>query len=222
MSDEQLRRCAATFEEEIARHEGLLRRWARYYVLNRNFVTVEDLMHEGRLAMWEMWPHYDQSMGVKFMSFATPHVRRKMLWHVMQATETIRVPRQQTLGEWLKRRVRVVSLNALMVNGHDGSECEEGLEAMLASEAVGPHEEVAAREDLAHLKECIACLPESVRDVAQARFVNGELAPDLARRMKRSRQRIYQIEADAVVMLRRMMVGGREALPSVVRRKEAA
>lgn len=224
MSDriENSTRCAATFEAEIARHDGLLSRWARYYAHGRNFVTVEEIMHEGRLAMWQMWRHYQADFKVKFITFATQHIRRRMLWYVMDATETIRIPRQQNLASWIPKRIGMASLDAPMVQGWGEEAGEKTLAEIMVDETPCPAEAAQRRDDAESLAHHIARLPEREQRIIAARYQAGQTIREVAADLGITHQRVYQIEADAIVMLRRAMTRQRVAMPRDEKRRRAA
>lgn len=218
MSDRVIKLREATFEAEARKHEGLLCRWAMQFTAGRPTVDVEEVMNVGRLVMWECWDKYTEDMGVKFISFVTIPVKRRMLWEACRLGETIHVPRQSTYRAWAELRVPVSSMDEQRPCGAD----EEGgwtLGERLASAANDPSAEAELSGNLERMMQLVNMLPGRQREAVQICRLKGLTLKEAAVIMGVSHQRVGQIVSDGIAALRRAMLR-RPALTCNQRRNE--
>lgn len=57
-------------------------------------LPLEDLVHEGALGLLESLGRFDPDRGLRFFTYATFHVRRRMVQALARGVKTVRVPRQ--------------------------------------------------------------------------------------------------------------------------------
>jgi RNA polymerase sigma factor (sigma-70 family) len=86
------------------------------------------------------------------------------------------------------------------------ADSETSFGELMAGEAAGPEEEVTVSLDMEVLRRAVAELPERERDVVKLRYgLNGDVVPvsleEIGRRMGITRERVRQIEADALERL---------------------
>lgn len=67
---------------------------ARHYSvsLTTSSVTLEDLINEGNIGLYEAIEGYDSGKGFKFISYAVWHIRKRILKSLSDNLKTIRVP----------------------------------------------------------------------------------------------------------------------------------
>lgn len=218
MSDRRLQLRAPTFEEEVARHEGLLRRWAMSMVACKPVIDVEEIINVGRLVLWEQWDKWSESYNVKFFSFASTVVRRRMMWEACRLGETIHVPRQRNYAEWSNLRVPMASLDEKRPDGSAESDEATTLDR-LAGAAGDPAEEAEVSSNIARAMMLMDLLPERQRQAVRLCYVQGMTRREAAPIMGITRQRVDQLANDGLVMLRRAMLEER-ALTYAQRRAE--
>jgi len=205
MSDRRLQLRAPTFEEEVARHEGLLRRWAMSMIVCRPTVEVEEIMNVGRLTLWKQWDKWNESYDVKFFSFATAVVKRSMMWEACRLGETIHVPRQSTYADWASLRVSVSSLDEKRADG--SGESDDGtLLDRLVGVASDPSDEAELSSNIARALKLVDLLPERQRQAVRLCYLEGMTRAEAAPIMGITRQRVDQLASDGLVMLRRAML----------------
>jgi RNA polymerase primary sigma factor len=86
------------------------------------------------------------------------------------------------------------------------ADSETSLGELMADDEAGPEEEVTVSLDMEVLRRAVAQLPERERDVVKLRYgLNGDIEPasleEIGRRMGITRERVRQIEADALERL---------------------
>jgi RNA polymerase sigma factor (sigma-70 family) len=94
--------CQACLNELLAYHEGLI-----HFVLRRQYVggtAYDDLLQEGRLALWHAILRYDPAQGFAFSSFAFVAIRRQ-IWRAVRLTERWWVWEPRSIGPDLAEQV---------------------------------------------------------------------------------------------------------------------
>jgi RNA polymerase sigma factor (sigma-70 family) len=86
------------------------------------------------------------------------------------------------------------------------ADSETSLGELMAGDEAGPDEEVTVSLDMEVLRRAVAQLPERERDVVKLRYgLNGDIEPatleEIGRRLGITRERVRQIEADALERL---------------------
>jgi RNA polymerase primary sigma factor len=106
------------------------------------------------------------------------------------------------------KQVREVREAARAVTSLDRpmADSETSLGELMADEEAGPEEEVTVSLDMEVLRRAVAELPERERNVVKLRYgLNGDIEPvsleEIGRRLGITRERVRQIEADALERL---------------------
>jgi RNA polymerase primary sigma factor len=106
------------------------------------------------------------------------------------------------------KQVREVREAARAVTSLDRpmADSETSLGELVAGQEAGPEEEVTVSLDMEVLRRAVAQLPERERDVVKLRYgLNGDVVPvsleEIGRRLGVTRERVRQIEADALERL---------------------
>jgi RNA polymerase primary sigma factor len=106
------------------------------------------------------------------------------------------------------KQVREVREAARAVTSLDKqmADSETSLGDLVAGEEAGPEEEVTVSLDMEVLRRAVSELPERERDVVKLRYgLNGDIEPasleEIGRRLGITRERVRQIEADALERL---------------------
>jgi len=76
--------CPACPETLLQRHEGLVHMVLRQQA--RGGVAYDDLLQEGRIALWQALLHFDVQRGVAFSTYAWVAIQRRLWRAVAQAT----------------------------------------------------------------------------------------------------------------------------------------
>lgn len=190
-------------------------------------VSVEDLIQEGLLGLYDALPRFDAR--ARFSTYAGWHVRNRLNLLVTNSAQAVRMPisasrkgkEKAALAEsdnprpakrsrkgFVPERITMVALDAPM--GEEG-------ETTFGEQLVDPDWEapLLAVEEQALprlLSKALAGLNEREQDVLKARFgLSGdaeETLAQLADRYQLSRERIRQIEANALMKLREGPLAG--------------
>jgi RNA polymerase primary sigma factor len=122
-----------------------------------------------------------------------------------------RAPTDEEIAKAAKlpvKQVREVREAARAVTSLDRpmADSETSLGELMAGEEAGPEEEVIVSLDMDVLRRAVAELPEREREVVKLRYgLNGDLNPvsleEIGRRLGVSRERVRQIETDALERL---------------------
>jgi RNA polymerase sigma factor (sigma-70 family) len=105
--------CQECLNRLVAYHEGLI-----HFVLRQQYVghtAYDDLVQEGRMALWHAILRFDARRGVAFSSFAFVAIRRQ-IWRAVVVSErgwvwqrpvASRGPAEQVEAAWFWQRLRV-------------------------------------------------------------------------------------------------------------------
>jgi RNA polymerase sigma factor (sigma-70 family) len=104
--------CRDCLNRLLEHHEGLI-----HFVLRQQYVghtAYDDLLQEGRIAVWHAILRFDVRCGVAFSSFAFVAIRRQ-IWRAVVLAERVRIwewraavldPAEQVEAAWFWARVR--------------------------------------------------------------------------------------------------------------------
>jgi RNA polymerase sigma factor FliA len=219
-----------TAEELIRGHLPLVHHLVRD-LLGRipSHVRRDELVSAGMLALVTSAKSYDPSRGVIFARYAAIRIRgaladelRSMDW----ASRTVRAKaremdtvagqlatdgRQPTTAEIAGamgiavsevhdiaadvRRAATVSLQALPGDGAD----------RISAPGANPESIVLGREQLGHLRDAIAELPERLKHVVEAYFYQQRTMADIAAELGVTESRVSQIRTEALALMRDAM-----------------
>lgn len=187
----------------VEEHLPQVRRLARTFRGLR--VSTEDLAAEGVLGLFEAASRFDPGHGVKFSTYASWWILKRMREAMAANTSIVRVPRHRRDDGVPRPSIRDVSLEEPARFGSTLS-----LHDVLAETSVPLPDEHLVREDgRLRVERLLRALPPRHREVLERRFgLDGRLAEPLATlalEFGLSRERIHQIEREAIERLRRLL-----------------
>ncbi len=195
-------------------------------------LDVADLVEEGNLGLMRVVDKYDPEMSYRFSTYAAWWIRQAVERALMNQVKTIRTPihkqrefRQErkaieaenetlpgcakrNMDHWFNPSEQIVSLDQV-VEGSDGS---TGVD-LLESGAPSPEELAVSQEDHENVAAWLNLLPDLPRMVVIRRYgLDGrdrETLSAIGERLGTTRERIRQIQVEALRLLRRMVEAGR-------------
>lgn len=203
----------ATLDDVIERNRGFVITVARQY--RRLGVPMDDLLSAGHLGLIEAARRYDPSRGARFVTYAVWWIRKGILDAVTRQGSIVTVPPyQRRLARRLEadagasmrvRRPPVTTIHEIRIDDRpagDGPPRRE-LQAPAHSD---PERTVIRGQEIDAVRAIVASLPEREREVIRHRF-GLEDAPvlsltEIGTRLGLSRERVRQIEAGALALLR--------------------
>jgi RNA polymerase sigma factor for flagellar operon FliA len=191
---------------------------------------TDDLAGAGALALVQAAHAFDAAQGVPFARFAAPRIRGAMIDHMRQrdwATRSLRsraralagtvetlvgaLGRQPSEGELASacglseaevRQVRAgtdrAALLSLDPTGPDG----DGLAASVPDSAPRPEEALIAAERLGYLRDAIAELPDRLRRVVTAYYLDQRPLLEIADELGVTQSRASQLRAEGLALMR--------------------
>ncbi len=207
----------AAQRELVERNLRLVIYWAKRKSCGR--VSLEDLVQEGNLGLMQAAQKFRVGMGASFGTYATWWIQQA-IQRAQDKSDLIRVPihlqqeirRGDIVGdrrEEINLLRGVVSLEAPL---HTSSFGEEGEELLLGDALVDDRADVEAavrhRELREQVERLLARLPKRMQVVLRMRFGIGTPVATLDEVAEKvgmlSRQRVQQLEVEALGKLRRM------------------
>lgn len=197
-------------EVDLQQHEGLVRavvrrfRWAE----RRGGIELDDLLQAGRIGLMRAAETHDPSKGA-FSTHAVHWIRSYVGRFVADTARTVRVPVyfQQKATRAGRPLQRERSLDAPVVANDNGA--PTWLE-MLAYDG-GPYSAPDSTVDRDRLLAAVDALPPRERKVLLQRFWGDHTLAEVGAELDLSRERVRQIEAQALVALRPALVGAGRA-----------
>jgi len=166
-----------------------------------NALDSDDLFNAAYFGLRRAAEKFDAGRGFKFSTYALIWIRHHVQRTIADQGRTVRVP------VWFRERVRrmrevlppdALSLDAPVRSG-DG-ETKPWLEMMAGDD--DPTENLRQTQRGEVIEEALERLPERTRDVLRSRFWKDECLAEIGRRLGLSRERIRQIEAEGLELLR--------------------
>ena len=181
--------------ELLKRHEGFIARCAHFWAGRNSHVEFDDLMQEGRIALL-VAAEKDDGRG-SLLTYAQWHIRRAMRNHVMAFETPVR------LGD--HTFVKVASMGGVFQRRALDAPMADGSNETLADRLILPEaeEELHKMDDLmALVEQAMKKLKPQQQAVLKARFIDGRKRREVAEDYGVTRERIRQIEAKALRILR--------------------
>lgn len=178
-------------------------------------VAHEDLVHEGHLGLFEAARRFDPAFGVRFLTFAAWWIRKSMRAAIERDGSPVRIPSTQ-----LRRmRGRYMMPRAVRLDhpgGHEGD--GPPLSERIADHgAACPEREVLRDEAMSRLRAAVDSLARREREVLEMRYGTAGDPPktllEAGHALGVSRERIRQIESEALSRLRKRLIRTPIALP---------
>jgi len=185
---------------------------ARTYYRSGLGVDYEDLVQEGFLGLLEALRRWDPNRGVRFLTYAVWWVRKHILLHLSESRQNIRVPasrrdqarraEQLMAHELGMNTLEPTLLGELPLPGEDHlSQGDSPFE--------GPEREVFSRECVTLVRDSLQTLPQRLQRILILRYGLDGNPPRTLREsaalLELSRERIRQLEARALGLLRRAL-----------------
>lgn len=161
----------------------------------------EDLFNAAFFGLRRAAEKFDASKGFKFSTYALHWVRHHVQRTIADQSRIVRVP------VWFRERARrmqetlppdALSLDAPVRSGE--GESKPWLEMMASDD--DPTENLSTRQRREVIEQALERIPERTRDVLRSRFWKDESLAEIGRRLGLSRERIRQLEAEGLEMLR--------------------
>jgi RNA polymerase sigma factor (sigma-70 family) len=187
---------------DLRQHLGLIGMVTRSYSGGvGNALDSDDLFNAAYFGLRRAAEKFDPARGCKFSTYALHWVRHHVQRTIADQSRTVRVP------VWFRERARrmqetlppdALSLDAPIRFG-DG-ETKPWLEMMASDD--DPTEPLSRTQRREVIEQALDQLPERTRDVLRSRFWNDESLAEIGRRLGLSRERIRQLEAVGLQLLR--------------------
>lgn len=193
---------------DVTKHFGLVE-WSARKCKAAKWASVgvctshEDVIQVGRMGLMRAAEMFDESKGVKFATYARWWIDAYIKDWCFNQLRTVRIPRSSALKRWKAGKSTV--LHALSIdsgfapvdNGNEGN----------VLDSLGFHvhqdDEIQDTEHLhARLRSAIRGLPKREAEVLHGRFFQDLTLAELGDKFKLSRERIRQIEANALSKLK--------------------
>lgn len=178
-------------EERLEKNMGYVVFTARKWL--QPGVLMEDLLQEGRLGIMTAHERYEEGRGANFLSYARWHIMQRISRYVKEHRDTIRVPE----GKFGKVRCFALSLDAPLSD----DSCDTLGDVV---GAIPADEQLHEQSDVVQLvNRAMKKLQPVERRVLQARFIEELTLEEVGGELKLTRERIRQIQNNALAKLRR-------------------
>jgi RNA polymerase sigma factor (sigma-70 family) len=163
-----------------------------------------DLFNAGFFGLRRAAEKFDPSRGFRFSTYAMHWIRHHVRRAVSDQGRTIRLPvwyqeRARRLGHRLPPAT--LSLDAPLRGNEAEGQC--WLERLESGD--DPNASLNSSERQKILVQALAQLPERLRDIIVARFWGNETLAEIGQRHRLSRERIRQLEEEALDLLRQVL-----------------
>lgn len=182
-----------------ARREKLMQSMARFITREANRyahafgVTADDLLQVGHLEALKLAKKHDENKG-GFYGYSFRQIQRVMRVAAQRSAHSVSVPD----ARFFDSGISTVSLNAPVGDDPDGQSFAD----VIASDTC-ISSEILDNEQSQLLSSAIAELTEREQLVLRARFYEDRTLDDIATELRLSRERIRQIELDAISRLKK-------------------
>lgn len=208
MSDRVIKLREDSFEAEMAKHATLMRRWAARICGRWWQADVDECISIGWQAAWVAWQHYQESWGVKFLSYAQRGITRKMTEYLTTLT-TIRVPRQKTFQDWRSKLVLCGSLEeSFAIWQAEEGDFDASRMALLTYGEPVQSAVLDVRDDVDAVAGALETLSPKQRQIIELVYFKGLGMREVAGQLGVTRQAIEQQHAKALQRLRAAMRSG--------------
>lgn len=178
----------------VLAHEAFVRSRVMRWVANLPHLAMheDDLLQEGRVAIWQAALRFQADRGLTFLTFAGKAVDHLMMNFIRRKSSVVRFPTGKTIG--------MVFLDEPL-----SSDAEETRLMLMVPEAEEPML-CEDEETRALLHGAMQCLTARERRVLRGLFVEEMTYTALAEELGFTRSRIPQIKEEALVKLRRVLL----------------
>lgn len=201
-------------EELMASCEGIIVKLAKRYFRPLNGgITLEELMHEARVATWkaaERWQKVEDKRA-KFSTYAWNAIRHDLYFYVCQTGSTIYVPRQGSLERRKAVMVHVESMD-VPLNSWGGSWHD-----FIAEDQTESH---YSDEELDMLLRAMRLLNERDRRILKERFFEERTLESVARDKGVTREAVRQLQVKAMKKLKLRIGELNRSRPMATRNQE--
>jgi RNA polymerase primary sigma factor len=186
----------AKAEERVEANMGFIVQQAQRYA-GKYGVSMDDLIQEGRMAIVRASRKFDGRRGVKFLSYAGIGIQRAMRQFAQDHCHIIRVP---------ANRFHEVPVHQVSTDQPIGEDGDETLGDVLLSQEESVTGEVDCGMTAEALSRIVGRLPKRMRAVLRGRFWEHKTLEQLGAELGLTRERIRQIEVEALRRLRRSRI----------------
>jgi len=166
-------------------------------------VSLPDLINEGNLGLLRAAERFDETKGVKLITYAVWWIRQAMIQAIADQGDTVRIPLGRTGEVRQERRVRSVSIDTPPESGTDINP----LELMADETSPAPDAQILESEQVESLAALISTLNPRQATILRSHYGidGGEpmTLEQIGERLGITRERVRQIESRALFQLRR-------------------
>jgi RNA polymerase sigma factor (sigma-70 family) len=184
---------------DLSAHCGLIRLVVRRYRWALGAVLEEgDLMSAGWFGLRRAAEKFDAERGWTFSTYAVAWIRHAIQRAIADQRRTIRLPQWVQSQRDVPLPPDVLSLDApLTSDGRSSTRLD-----LLAADCEDPREVAEAKQQRVRVEAALEELPERLRGVVVARFWRERTLQEVGDGMSLTRERVRQLEVDALARLR--------------------
>lgn len=187
--------------EAIEEHIGLVHQYIhRLYSSDRWSYSPDDLLQEGRLALWNALDRYDTSKGVKFGTFAYWWIRRYLIAYIKDNDGIIRVPRGVE-----RCFTRLPLLDTYTRSGDDECVKRDANDTEFISHPAIRDDSKEIRESEEILGKAIQSLPVAEQEIIRGLFFDNLKQVDIAQSLNISKRGMSRLVQKIIAKLRQWM-----------------